>query len=176
MTPITLIPEVPADTKGVVVFDTNAYRVLTYGLTLKNARARAVQLRDLERGAGEMALESPLVVWELLTHLADSSDPAYANCLNALVALGEHTREPQTGGIAMTMDSEWVVCHYLFNKVPPDAEANVTSLAGIACHIRDHAPSIMDPAVVSNIAAFSRVRWKSGNPRGWGTFRPSLTR
>jgi hypothetical protein len=175
MTPITLIPEVPVDTKGVVVFDTNAYRVLTYGLTLENARARAVQLRDLERPAGETALANPLVVWELLTHLAESSDPAYANCLNALVALGEHTREPQTGKIAMTTDSECVVCHCLFNKIPLDAEANVTSPAGIACHIRDHAPSITDPVVVSNIAASSR-EMENGNPRGSGTLRPFLTR
>lgn len=156
MTLITLIPEVPAGTKKITVFDTNAYRVLTRDVTLEEARARAIRLRELGRAAGETALASPLVVWELLTHLADQSDHAYENCLSALVALGEHTREPQTGGITMALDSEWAICHHLFGKAPAGAEANVTNLARIACYIRDHAPSITDPVVVSNIGIFSR--------------------
>ena len=156
MTTIPLIPDVPVGTRRVAVFDTNAYRNFTWGLSLEEARARSIQLRELEQGIGEMAFASPLVVWELLAHLADPTDPGYTHCLHAVVALGEHTREPHTGGIAMTMDSEWVVCHCLFGKGPDGAEANVSNLAGTACYVRDHAPSIADQTAMANLQVFSR--------------------
>jgi hypothetical protein len=145
---------IPNGTKSIGVFDTNAYRNLCFGLSLADARARAVRLRELERAAGAAALASPIVIWELLAHLADPADPAYSHCLNALAALGEHTREP-SGGICMALDSEWVVCHTLFDKEPPGASANASNLAALANHVRDHAPIITDTAALSNIKVFA---------------------
>jgi hypothetical protein len=146
---------VPDGAKSVAVFDTNAYRNLSFGLSLADARARAVRLRELERAAGAAALASPIVIWELLAHLADTADPAYSHCVNALVALGEHTRERGGGGICMALDSEWVVCHTLFDKEPAGASANVSNLAALTNHVRDHAPAITDAAALSNIKVFA---------------------
>jgi hypothetical protein len=95
------------------------------------------------------------VIWELLAHLADPADPAYSHCLTALTALGEHTLEPSGGGICMALDSEWVVCHTLFDKEPPGASANVSNLAALANYVRDHAPIITDTSALSNIKVFA---------------------
>jgi hypothetical protein len=156
---VTTIPllSVPAGAKSAVIFDTNAYRELTAKTLLVDTRKRAINLRALERGSGCVALASPIVIWELVAHLADPSDPAYERCQNALVALGEHTRDLSgTGGIMMALDSEWLVCHTLFGKTPPGAETNVKNLAALANHVRDNAPSISDPVVLANMKVFSQ--------------------
>ena len=155
MTSITLVPNVPDKTAMVTVLDTNAYRNLTFGLTLDESRDAGIRLRECDHAANEIALASPLVIWELVHHLVDQADPAYDHCLNALVALGEHCREAQNGGITLALDSEWVVCNALFEREPPGAAKNVANLAAIACHVRDHARSMEDPAVLSNIRLFS---------------------
>jgi len=111
----------------------------------------------LELARAGIALASPIVIWELASHVADASDPAYTHCLHAIVALGEHTRlaPGQGGGISIGLDSEWVVCDALFGRAPPGAESNVHTLGQLAIHVRDHAPAITDAAVLSNLKVFA---------------------
>lgn len=65
-----------------VVFDTNTYRSL--------GAAAIPELRALERSRGVMAFGHFVAAQELLTHIADSSDPEYAVCRSALRALWAH--------------------------------------------------------------------------------------
>lgn len=149
---------VPSGTTRLTIFDTNAYRELTFGLSLEDARAEAVAIRQMESRQGVLALASPIVIWELASHLADTTDPAYAHCQNALVALAEHTRssDAHNPGICMALDSEWVVCDALFQKTPQGAEQNSSNLAKLANHVRDRAPNLTDPAVLANLQVFAR--------------------
>ena len=73
------------------IYDTNAYREFTFGLSLDGARIKTDRLCQLEQAAGWSVLAHPIVVWELVAHLEDTADKAYDHCLKASVALGEHT-------------------------------------------------------------------------------------
>lgn len=147
------LPISEVNSKKTIIFDTNAYRVLTFGLSLKDARNKALQLRQLEHRSGHSALAHPIVVWELLAHLVDSSDPAFNHCLNALVALGEHTvsREEPDGGICLIAEALSTVCHELFGRLPHGYQQGLENLGSLVTHIVRHAPDIGDPVVRQNI-------------------------
>lgn len=147
----------PSGTTKIIVFDTNAYRVLTYGLSLEESRSKTLLLRQAEQKAGIFALANPFVIWELVGHLGDKSDPAYHYCLNALVSLGDHTWSPfiEKGGICLFADAESTVCLELFGTVPPGAAINVENLSKLAAHVRKHAPDLSQPEAINNLKVFS---------------------
>jgi hypothetical protein len=149
---------VPENARSVAIFDTNAYRNLTFGLSLADAKSKAIHVRQREESLGILSLASPIVIWELSSHLADAADPAYHHCLNAMAALGEHARSTDVSapGIRLASDSEWVVCDVLFSRAPPGAVENVANLSALANYIRDNAPSLSDPVVLSNINKFAK--------------------
>jgi hypothetical protein len=150
-------PQIPPGTKKIVIFDTNAYRDLTFGLSLAEARAKALRLRALEQKAGNFALASPIVIWELIAHLGNISDLAYPYCLNALVALAEHTWSPfdPNAGICLFADAASTVCRELFLTVPPIAVQNVQNLSKLAAYVKKHAPNLTLPAALTNLKVFS---------------------
>ncbi len=141
----------------IVVFDTNAYRNLTFGLTTEESRRIARKLADAEHAQGTKALANPFVIWELVSHLANSSDPAYQNCMNAVVAMVEHTRQPMDflGGICRIVDGETEICRQLFNRIPPLAEQNCANLSQLASYIWSKAPNLADPNATINFTTFS---------------------
>jgi hypothetical protein len=147
----------PPGTKQIVIFDTNAYRNFTIGLSLDDARAKALQLRQLEHGVGSFPLASPIVIWELIGHLGNISDPAYPYCLKALVALAEHTwsLHNTNDGICLFADPESTVCRELFHTVPSNAEQNVQNLSKLAAYVKQHAPNLKLPAAINNLQVFS---------------------
>jgi hypothetical protein len=152
----------PEEITRVVVFDTNAYRVLTYGCSLNESKAMARNLADAELAVKTKALANPFVIWELISHLADTEDPAYQHCLNALVALVEHTRLPddETGGVCRVADGETELCRQLFQQIPSKAAANTSHLCQMASYIWQDAPLIKDPAIITNINTFSATMAK----------------
>ena len=138
---------------SIAIFDTNAYRVLTHGLTPDQARAKARELRQAEDRVGRAALTHPIVVWELVTHLANPADPAYGDCLAALVALGEHTasRVSNDGGVCMVPDASATVNDALFNRLPPGYERSLENIGTLVTYVAKHAPDLSDPVAVQNI-------------------------
>jgi hypothetical protein len=149
--------QIPRGTKNVCIFDTNAYRVLTFGKPLTEARTIARGLRHLEQSAGTIALANPFVIWELIGHLDDAGDPAYHHCLNALVALSEHTwrRQDPPGGVCLVSDAESTVCGTLFEALPLVAYKNVQNLALLAAHMKQNAPNVTSSAAVNNLKVFA---------------------
>lgn len=147
----------PKGIDHIVVFDTNAYRNLTFGLTTDESRRIARKLADAEHAQGTKALANPFVIWELVSHLANSSDPAYQNCMNSIVALVEHTRQPMDflGGICRITDGETEICRQLFNRIPPLAEQNCANLSQLASYIWSEAPNLADPNAQTNFTTFS---------------------
>jgi hypothetical protein len=117
-------PQTPPGTKRVVIWDTNAYRNFVGDYNVADARAKALQLRQREQAAGVFSLASPIVIWELAAHLADSTDPHYPNCLAALTCLAEHTwaRNDPPGGVSvffkwkLNLSGNWV-CLTLSHRV-----------------------------------------------------------
>ena len=150
-------PQAPRGTKKIIIFDTNAYRNLTHNLPLADSRSKSLDLRRLEQRAGNFALASPIVIWELIAHLGDTNDPAYNRCLNALVTLAEHTWSPfdPNAGVCLFADAASTVCRELFHAVPPIATQNIQNLSKLAAYVKNHAPNLTLPAALTNLKVFS---------------------
>jgi hypothetical protein len=138
---------IPNGTKRIIIFDTNAYRVLTAKTSLADCRAKATQLRQREQAAGVFVLASPTVIWELVAHLADPNDPGYEHCLNSLVVLGEHAVDPNkpAGGIKLFPDADSIICRELFHALPPGHEEGIQNLGSFVKHVVKYAPDLSDP-------------------------------
>ncbi|MEO8067581.1 MAG: hypothetical protein ABI599_07815 [Flavobacteriales bacterium] len=149
--------QLPEGTNTIVVFDTNAYRLLSETATLEQARDIGSRLRARAREHGQAVLASPIVIWELVTHLGDTADPAYAVCQRALVMLAHHTEgwvhedhrlQPLPFGSAF-------VCHALYGAAAKNDTLNAEALQRMAVHARDHAPDLSDTAFTANAAEFA---------------------
>ncbi len=170
--------------KKVFIFDTNAYRVMTFGLGLEEVRTKTRLLCHTEDKIGCCALAHPIVVWELFAHLVDVADPAYKHCLNALVALGVHTasRDQPSGGICLIGDAHSTVCQQLFGISPPGYLQGLQNLGSHVSHIVNHAPDISDPKVQDNIQNLARgmaakeKEWLKGMEDVLDRFSPGIAK
>jgi hypothetical protein len=176
--------QIPVGTNRLSVFDTNAYRELTAEKSLPESRDVAVRVRKLEMSARTISAANPFVIWELIAHLDGVTDPAYERCLNALVALAEHTwsRSDLNSGVCLVADSQSTVCDELFGKVPSSARRNVESLGALATHVLQCAPTLTDPAAIKNIRAFAtemkkkEAEWLTGLQASLEACDPLLAR
>lgn len=92
-----------------IVFDTNVYRRRAGRLSHIHIVERARQLRECESAKGIRALASPVVMLELLAHVADESDPHCGTCVRAvslLVLHCEHRHEKRCLEMVATCEME----------------------------------------------------------------------
>lgn len=170
--------------KRVVIFDTNAYRNLTFSLSLAESKAKAVKLREHEKKAGVAILAHPIAIWELLAHLVDATDPAYTHCLNAITALGEHaaSRSRMDGGVNIIADALSTVCRELFGRLPPGYEQGLQNLGSLVTYITKHAPDISHPIAQQNIQKLGlgmqakEKAWIIGMQSTLGHFSPEVVK
>jgi hypothetical protein len=153
--------------KRCVIFDTNAYRVLTYDLSLEGARAKAVELRQLERQRGSLALAHPIVAWELVYHLVDPSDPAYNRCLNALAALAEHTESADDSdpGICFIADAACSICQDIFDQIPQRHLSFIEHLRQLATSVAKEAPNFSAERIKEDIGELAA--WMESEEQSW---------
>lgn len=151
----------------IAIFDTNAYRRFTFGKSLDKSRDKAVSLREAEGRSKYQSLAHPIVIWELLTHLADPADEDYNACLNALVALGVHaaSREEPRDAVCMIADAFATVCRALFNRLPSGYEEGLKNLGSLVTHIVKNAPDLSDPVAQRNIQDLAQGMAKK--EQGW---------
>ncbi len=155
--------ELGVGTQRVVIFDTNAYRQLCFGLDLNGCKAKIQQLLLSEKDNNTESLANLYTIMELATHLIDEKDPHYVHCLNALVALGIHTQ--MDNGIKMIADSESSVCRALFGKVHPDHKKAHDAMSSLTAYIRDYAPNISGPDVQNRLTSIRDI--VEGMERFW---------
>jgi hypothetical protein len=169
--------------KRIVIFDTNAYRKLTRGLSIEAARTKAAYLRRIEDQSGSFALAHPIVIWELLTHLATPLDTHYDNCLCALVVLGQHTASREAPGRpCLIADAESTVCQALFQHAPTGYKEGLENLGSLVNHIVKYAPDLSDPVARQNIDKLTRgmaereQEWLNGMESILDRFSPGMAR
>ncbi len=97
-----------------IVFDTNAYRQLTYKKSIGETEELLNKIKKLEQNIGYRAYSSPFVPIELAYHLCDKKDPAFNSCRTALVANYLHTNQ-FNGSFRMLADKESLIAAYLFD-------------------------------------------------------------
>jgi hypothetical protein len=124
-----------ADTKAVVLLDTNAYRRLGRSRTDAEATRKGAGLAARDAARAVQAVMHPLVVLELAAHLANLEDPEWADCRAALIVAWEHcATEPPEGGrvLAMMNDSETALCRLTYQR-DPDGHAAVSERLATLC-------------------------------------------
>jgi hypothetical protein len=121
-----------------IILDTNAYRGLPKGRSAESVFWGGQELRRLGTEKGDRALAHPIVMMELLSHLADASDPSHNSCVKAITYMVGHCRtEAGNSGLAMVVPVEAQVCQLLFGEAWPSAEKNLLTLGEICEHVAD---------------------------------------
>lgn len=129
-----------------VIFDTNAYRVLTVGTDEQTVRQNMHNIVNNEQSQNFQAIANPVVCQELITHLSDTNDPSYYMCLKGLVALYEHCKISDTEGIRFVADCESLVCKLLFGRIPQDSQNIANVISSLICNIADDPANIISEA------------------------------
>jgi hypothetical protein len=155
--------KIPPEIQRVVVFDTNAYRDLCSNKTLEACKSKTRELINTENANKTEALANLYTIMELASHLADTTDPHYDHCLNALVSLGVHTQI--NNGIKMIADSEATICKELFGKTPENHKNLHDVISSLTSYIRDDAPNISDLQAQSQLKAIHAL--VEGTEKAW---------
>lgn len=172
------------DMKRVVIYDTNAYRGHFFGKSLADVRTESEAIREAELNRGVFAVASPVVIWEMISHLADTEDAGYNNCTEGLVALARHTRIPgaSDGAICLTDFPAALVSRSFFQMTPPNSTANAQALSQLAVYVERNAPGLTGSAETANIQSFSKAMeteesiWKANMARMIKAFDPALAK
>jgi hypothetical protein len=119
--------------KQIVIFDSNAYRHFTSGKDFGQIEADIQRVLKLEQQNNLISITNPIVLCELLAHLADPSDSAYTRCLQAVKALYLHNGDSKE--FRTLVDPELMLCYSFFQKTIKSREDTVTALGQIASQI-----------------------------------------
>lgn len=117
-----------------ILFDTNAYRSLSGGKE-ENVRELFINLAKRERENNIVSLSQPIVLMELLSHLADSSDDNYNICKKALIGAYIHCKEIDKYPPRMLLDFDVHLCELLFKEHKEKLEAIEQSYGRIAYQV-----------------------------------------
>ena len=106
-----------------VIFDTNAYRAITYKNTVSESIASIDKIRQKESLQNITAFASPIVRMELFCHLIDEKDEFFDNCHRALIGSYFHCLENENNyGCRLTGDGDDLLAGSLFDHFDPDIE------------------------------------------------------
>ena len=119
-----------------VVLDTNAYRRLTYGKPVDKVRSDFAAIIGVEERKGFRAFMAPVPWIELFCHLVDPADPAFDNCLHAVVGSFLHSRIDQRFSRGKLMPNWQLLAAYaLFHYDAPAHRQSLYALDDIAAAI-----------------------------------------
>jgi hypothetical protein len=117
-----------------VIFDTNAYRYLAADKTNAQIDKAVKKLKASEKRNKIESLISPIVVKELLAHLADKNDPAFDKCLKANRALYQHNSD-KDGNYRMLASPELLMSQVFYQKTIPAKVHTNQALGQISYHL-----------------------------------------
>lgn len=115
-----------------VIFDTNAYRQLAAGLSIREIVELTRNIREEEERRGIMVFVSPVVWLELFVHLADPTDPHLEECLGALVASYLHSRAKNERNFQMMPWPFMVVATTVFGFKDEARDREIASMDTLA--------------------------------------------
>lgn len=116
-----------------VIFDTNAYRNLVTGKTFDQIDFTVKKLKSKESRMGIQSLVSPIVLMELLSHVASKKDKSYQKCLHALKALYLHCTGDN--GYRLMASPELLVANSFFHTTVPKKENSIKALMQAAYYV-----------------------------------------
>jgi hypothetical protein len=113
-----------------VIFDTNAYRNLTFGLTEQQTKNLFDKVRAKETSKNITSILSTVTLMELLTHLADKTDPGYHHCKIATIGAYHHVQEENN--FRLLPHPELLLEQMLFHRVDTQQQESNLTLGKVA--------------------------------------------
>jgi len=119
-------------------WDTNAYREFTYNLSPSEVRERIIKLRKIEESRSISAYSHLFVLSELLSHLANQSDPAFENCRCAIICVWNHCLEKDSGKIKFISDLDSMLAKRFLNVDIKGAEDSYEHISSLCKYINEN--------------------------------------
>ncbi|MEI6088997.1 MAG: hypothetical protein WCR42_00945 [bacterium] len=113
-----------------IIFDTNAYRNLTFGLTEQQTREIFDKVRSEESLRNITSILSTVTLMELMTHLADKADPSYHHCKIAAIGAYHHVQEENN--FRLLPHPELLLEQMLFQRVDTKQQESNLTLGRVA--------------------------------------------
>lgn len=113
-----------------VIFDTNGYRNLTLGLSVDETKSLFDRIKTEEAAKNITSLMGSVTLMELLTHLADTNDPAYHHCKIATIGAYHHVGDEKN--FRLLPHPELLLQQMLFQTVDPKQSESVMTLGNVA--------------------------------------------
>jgi len=128
-----------------LILDTNSYRYVAHDVSFERCRETAEKWKALDKKHENIAYASPIVIWELISHLANKTDPGYNDCLKALILLHGHTRSENDSYTISAVAHPLVnFCNNLFGKIPREADTTQRVLIELVDTINSNPHNISD--------------------------------
>ena len=105
------------------VFDSNAYRNLFRELDFEEARNLGTRLSEKQSEQGDTSYAQLFVACELLSHLADTNDPAFGDCRRAIIGLWNHCLQESEEMMRFIPDPELQFAKEFYGKTDEQYEA-----------------------------------------------------
>lgn len=117
----------------IVIFDTNAYRYLTSNKKFSESQIDVKNFKSIERRENIIALMHPIVIKELLYHVAGERDNMHEKAIKALKAMYIHCGDTKEFSIMADFDLQ--LSNYFYNVRDPKRERNDIQLGEIVAAI-----------------------------------------
>ena len=149
-----------------VIFDTNAYRGLSWGGLAK--------VKALERKNGFVAKANPIVLLELVTHLLDDDEEARI-CAKALAKLIQHVTPDGTDGKPRLINGPaTIVTHALWGRRIVDEDQAKSELARVALCLGPEGKNNLDAS--SKAIVERAIKGKTLDEVGWIAHHQKLSK
>jgi len=100
------------------------------------------------KSRGIVSFANPYVIMELMGHLSDQTDPNFAECRSALVAL-YNLSSSNPHQIRILSDSETLILRALYGVTLPQTDATTQRLCVLALHIVENTPGAFAPQALA---------------------------
>lgn len=118
-----------------VIFDTNAYRNFGTGKTTAQVKVEIQNIKKKEQALNIKSIMSPVVMMEILSHLADSTEWSFEPSKKAIIAQYGHCGDNST--FKIIADPEMLLCKMLFGVDLPTRKQTLDILGKVANEIWD---------------------------------------
>ena len=124
--------------KFAVVFDTNSYRNLIRGTSIRDIQASMAQLKEREARKNIMAKATPVVGLEMLGNLSGPGKSLhYDECLKGLIAMANHCYDKTENIIHIIPHPYLHITRNFFDVSPPAVEQISRNMAGIIADFKE---------------------------------------
>ncbi|WP_263785309.1 hypothetical protein [Salinibacter grassmerensis] len=140
-----------------LVFDSNVYRNLFRELDFEEARDLGTKLSKKQSEQGDTSYAQLYVVCELLSHLADTSDPAFGDCRHAILGLWNHCLQESKEMMRFIPDPELQFAKEFYGEIDDQYGALYNNVMYLCKEVNERGESDELTDIRGNLSEVSRA-------------------